>query len=110
VPLKYEGKPTRLVLRFLPLDVDVERQGYLLGLALSDADTLDFPEGEELGAFDLEGAPEGADDDKLGGTDGVVLGDNEQLGDSLGLALGDADTLGFPEGKELGVFDLKASL
>jgi hypothetical protein len=33
---------------------------------LGDADKLGFPEGEELGVFDFEGAPEGTDDDKLG--------------------------------------------
>ena len=36
--------------------------GDSLGLALGDAETLGFSEGEELGPFDLEGT----DDDKLG--------------------------------------------
>jgi hypothetical protein len=39
---------------------DEERLGDSLGLPLG------FPEGEELGVFDFEGAPEGIDDDKLG--------------------------------------------
>jgi hypothetical protein len=39
-----------------------ERLGDSLGLSLG------FPDGEELGAFDFEGAPEGMDDDKLGST------------------------------------------
>ena len=40
--------------------------GDSLERALGDADTLGFSEGEELGAFDNEGAPEGTADDKLG--------------------------------------------
>jgi len=51
---------------------------------------------------DTEGAPEGSADDRLGWTDGVVLGDDDILGDSLGLALGCGETLGFQEGEELG--------
>ena len=40
--------------------------GDSLGRALGEADTLGFLEGEELGAFDNEGASEGSADDKLG--------------------------------------------
>ena len=40
--------------------------GDSLGRALGDAETLGFPEGEKLGAFDNEGALEGTDDDRLG--------------------------------------------
>jgi hypothetical protein len=39
---------------------DEETLGDSLGLPLG------FPEGEELGVFDSEGAPEGTYDDKLG--------------------------------------------
>ena len=40
--------------------------GGSLVLALGDAEPLGLPEGEELGAFDNEGAPEGNNDDRLG--------------------------------------------
>ena len=66
-----------------------EALGESLRIALGDADTLGFPEGEELGAFDNDGALEGMAEelgaidndgalegtavDKLGRTDGDVL-------------------------------------
>ena len=46
----------------------------MLGRPLSDTDTIGFPEGEELGAFDNEDAQDGSADERLGWTDGVVLG------------------------------------
>ena len=51
-----------------------ERLGDSLGRPLSDTDTIGFPEGEELGAFDNEDAQDGSADERLGWTDGVVLG------------------------------------
>ena len=40
--------------------------GDSLGRALGEADTIGFLEGEELGALDNEGIPEGPEDDTLG--------------------------------------------
>ena len=41
---------------------------------------LGLPDGDELGALDFVGASEGTEDDKVGCSEGELLGEDERLG------------------------------
>ena len=49
-------------------------------MTLGDTETLGLPDGRELGALDCVGSLEGAEDDKVGCSEGELLGDDERLG------------------------------
>ena len=50
-------------------------------MTLGDTETLGFSDGVELGALDFVGAPVGTEDEKVGCSEGEVLGSDERLGE-----------------------------